>query len=354
MDNTSLYFVFFCLRLRSRTHPVERWFILQSRCLDVLMPNDDDNDAVVDFLVILITSGLDTGWTEKEVEVFRLALMKFGLGKWTDIVKAGCLPGKTVAQLNNQMQRMLGQQSTSEFTGLHIDPLHVFAENEKKPGRRKNGCLINMDGNMSQNQIRRKRAANEEKFGLDPAEIRSIVIPVLRHEDTSNVVNTLSMQHNASLRRARYDRLRQLQRQLASLTAALERVRAGESAEIPEDDPAATATTEEQRPEDDGGNVEMGTSATSTDDIPASTTKKKAAKPRAKTAKAAKPKAKARSKAKAPKTQEEKDLEFARLLQAEEDGGLDDAYGDAYDDDDFEWSTRSKRRRTTSRRRSRG
>jgi len=71
--------------------------------------------------------------------------MKYGLGKWTDIVNSRCLPGKTVAQLNNQMQRMIGQQSTSEFTGLHIDPSKVFEENQLKEGKRKNGSLINME-----------------------------------------------------------------------------------------------------------------------------------------------------------------------------------------------------------------
>ncbi|GBG33627.1 Hypothetical Protein FCC1311_098502 [Hondaea fermentalgiana] len=269
---------------------------------------------------------LSPGWTEKEVEVFRLALMKFGLGKWTDIVKAKCLPGKSVAQLNNQMQRMLGQQSTSEFTGLHIDPSRVFADNEKKHGRRKNGCLINMDGNMTQAQIKAKRAANEAKFGLDPVEIRNIVIPVLRHEDTSNVVNS-SLQHKASMRRARYERLRQLERQLASLTGALERVRAGESAEVPEE---STGADENAQPLQDA---------------------RKSARPAAKKkpksrAKKAKPRAKA-----TPKTQEERDLELARMLQAEEEGfgAYDDPYGDNGLDPDFE-VPRSKRRKTTKRR----
>ena len=53
------------------------------------------------------------GWTQEEVEVLRLALMKFGVGNWSAIIQSGSLPGKTVAQLNNQTQRMLGQQSTA-------------------------------------------------------------------------------------------------------------------------------------------------------------------------------------------------------------------------------------------------
>jgi hypothetical protein len=88
---------------------------------------------------------LSPGWTASEVEVFRVALMKFGFGKWSSIVAARCLPGKTVAQLNNQAQRMIGQQSTSEFTGLHFDPSAVFAVNSAKEGHRKNNCLINTE-----------------------------------------------------------------------------------------------------------------------------------------------------------------------------------------------------------------
>jgi len=51
------------------------------------------------------------GWTREEVEVLRVAIMKFGVGKWTDILSSNCLPGKTPAQLNLQTQRALGQQS---------------------------------------------------------------------------------------------------------------------------------------------------------------------------------------------------------------------------------------------------
>jgi len=76
------------------------------------------------------------GWSPEEVDSFRLALMKFGLGRWTRIVEAGILPGKTVGQMNNQMQRMIGQQSTNEFQGLHVDPQKVFEVNKLKEGVR--------------------------------------------------------------------------------------------------------------------------------------------------------------------------------------------------------------------------
>jgi hypothetical protein len=39
--------------------------------------------------------------------------MRFGIGQWKDIIESGCLPGKTNAQMNIQLQRMLGQQSVA-------------------------------------------------------------------------------------------------------------------------------------------------------------------------------------------------------------------------------------------------
>ena len=43
--------------------------------------------------------------------MLKLALMKFGVGQWKEIVESGCLPGKLIQQLNGQTQRLLGQQS---------------------------------------------------------------------------------------------------------------------------------------------------------------------------------------------------------------------------------------------------
>lgn len=101
------------------------------------------------------------------MEILQQALMYFGVGNWSRIVESGCLPGKTVAQLNNQTQRMLGQQSTAgpavrwlqqrwrwcrlsvwrpEFADLHIDVLRVGTENSKRTGPevvRKGGLIVN-------------------------------------------------------------------------------------------------------------------------------------------------------------------------------------------------------------------
>ena len=110
---------------------------------------------------------------------FRLCLMKFGLGRWTDIVASGALPGKTVGQLNNQMQRMIGQQSTKEFQGLHVDPQKVFAVNKEKDGlARKNGCIINTGENPTREKVKVKREENIARFGLSQEEIDAIAIPL--------------------------------------------------------------------------------------------------------------------------------------------------------------------------------
>jgi hypothetical protein len=60
-----------------------------------------------------LTNKMLLGWSQEEAEILRKAAMKFGIGAWSKIVDSGCLPGKTVAQMNLQLQRLLGQQSTA-------------------------------------------------------------------------------------------------------------------------------------------------------------------------------------------------------------------------------------------------
>jgi hypothetical protein len=53
---------------------------------------------------------LSPGWTKEEVEILKIALMKFGIGRWKKIKKYypvipylfsfGCLPSKSIAQMN--------------------------------------------------------------------------------------------------------------------------------------------------------------------------------------------------------------------------------------------------------------
>mmetsp|Transcript_1448 Transcript_1448/g.2113 ORF Transcript_1448/g.2113 Transcript_1448/m.2113 type:complete len:193 (+) Transcript_1448:121-699(+) len=164
---------------------------------------------------------LSPGWTDKEVEVFRCALMKFGMGSWTQIVESRCLPGKTVAQLNNQMQRMIGQQSTGEFMKCHIDPADIFAYNKKRRGKRKNGCLVNTGDNPTKEEVRRKRQENKEKYGLTKEQIAAIVIPALSLADSSNVVIKSNVSGAVSGRMQKYDKIKRLESQIQSLQSVL-------------------------------------------------------------------------------------------------------------------------------------
>ena len=54
---------------------------------------------------------LSPGWRRDEVSILRMAIMKFGVGRWKEIIDSGCLPGKTPSQLSLQCQRLIGQQS---------------------------------------------------------------------------------------------------------------------------------------------------------------------------------------------------------------------------------------------------
>ena len=76
---------------------------------------------------------LAPGWTQKEIEVFVAALKKYGVGSWTRITRERLLPGKTVAQMYNQAQRLVGQQSLAEFQGLCLHLERIFEANGELP-----------------------------------------------------------------------------------------------------------------------------------------------------------------------------------------------------------------------------
>ncbi|KAI8321589.1 hypothetical protein GQ54DRAFT_311663 [Martensiomyces pterosporus] len=123
---------------------------------------------------------LSPGWTQDEVQVLRKALMKLGVGNWMKIIESECLPGKTIAQMNLQTQRMLGQQSTAEFNGLHIDALEVGHLNSQKQGpeiKRKNNCIVNTGGKLSRDEVERRRVSHREKFEVAPEVWKAIVLP---------------------------------------------------------------------------------------------------------------------------------------------------------------------------------
>lgn len=96
--------------------------------------------------------------------------MKYGVGRWVQILDTGLLPGKLIQQLNGQTQRLIGQQSlagmasclmcfvqygaqpvfgidyfplSAAYTGLQVDIDRIRADNaERTDVERKSGLII--------------------------------------------------------------------------------------------------------------------------------------------------------------------------------------------------------------------
>lgn len=121
---------------------------------------------------------LSPGWSRAEVEVLKLALQKFGIGKWSRIIRSECLPGKSIGQIYLQTQRIMGQQSLGDFMGLHIDIQRVFIDNGKRQNvTRKNNCIINTGDNPNKLERQRKIRENGIKYGLPPGAVQCIRLP---------------------------------------------------------------------------------------------------------------------------------------------------------------------------------
>eukprot|EP00347_Sterkiella_histriomuscorum_P017240 403350146 len=120
---------------------------------------------------------LSPGWTPQEVDVLKIALMKFGIGKWTIIDKSGILPTKTIQQCYLQTQRILGQQSLAEFMGLHVDIDKIALDNRRKNGIRKMGFLVNQGGKLTPEEKAHYQEINRQKYGLSPEEVETIKLP---------------------------------------------------------------------------------------------------------------------------------------------------------------------------------
>lgn len=128
----------------------------------------------------LINATLAPGWRPDEVEVLKVALMKFGIGRWRKIMQSGCLPGKTPSQLSSQTQRLLGQQSLAEYLHLHLDVDKVSKHNQSKTGvKRKSNCIVNTGKNPNPEELERLQEFNREQFGIPTSKIRSLEIPAI-------------------------------------------------------------------------------------------------------------------------------------------------------------------------------
>ncbi|CDS09452.1 hypothetical protein LRAMOSA10812 [Lichtheimia ramosa] len=157
---------------------------------------------------------LSPGWSQEESETLRKALMKFGIGNWARIIESGCLPGKTNAQMNLQLQRLLGQQSTAEFAGLHIDPKVIGEKNSKIQGphiKRKNNCIVNTGGKLTREELRERMQRNKEMYELPEEEWSAIELPKV--EDPVLMLE------------AKREELRRLQKELAKVQGKIEQMR---------------------------------------------------------------------------------------------------------------------------------
>eukprot|EP00002_Diphylleia_rotans_P027993 TRINITY_DN5639_c0_g1_i3.p1 TRINITY_DN5639_c0_g1~~TRINITY_DN5639_c0_g1_i3.p1 ORF type:complete len:193 (-),score=38.48 TRINITY_DN5639_c0_g1_i3:99-677(-) len=122
------------------------------------------------------------GWSPEESQVLRLAIMKYGLGNWANLLSKNVIPGKTRGQLTLQTQRLCGQQSLGEFMGLHIDVQKIWERNQHLTDvKRKSGMIINEGNNPTKESRLQKIEYNREKYGLSQEEIDSVVIPTLSH-----------------------------------------------------------------------------------------------------------------------------------------------------------------------------
>jgi len=113
----------------------------------------------------------------------KLALQKFGIGKWKKIMNSKCLSGKSIAQIYMQTQRLLGQQPLGDFMGLHLNLEKVFQDNMKKIGvTRKNNFIINTSNNPTKEERKRQIEENSLKYGLSKEEVKAIKLPRWRTE----------------------------------------------------------------------------------------------------------------------------------------------------------------------------
>ncbi|CAO3587420.1 unnamed protein product [Absidia cylindrospora] len=88
--------------------------------------------------------------------------------------------------MNLQLQRLLGQQSTAEFAGLHIDPKVIGEQNSRIQGpeiRRKNNTIVNTGDKLSREELRERIAKNKEMYELPEAVWQAIELDYMTDED---------------------------------------------------------------------------------------------------------------------------------------------------------------------------
>jgi len=121
----------------------------------------------------LWNSVISPGFTQEEVDLLRLALIKYGCGMWQKIEHY--FPFKKCFQLNIQTQRMFGQQSLREFNGLHLDPKVVLQKNISRTNvTRKSGIIIS----KTSKEERLKSREEYKTLQVSEEEREKIQIPI--------------------------------------------------------------------------------------------------------------------------------------------------------------------------------
>ncbi len=103
-------------------------------------------------------------WTKAEEEMLRKLIKRYGVGKWSDIMKSNYLPGKTVAQLVSKVIRSIGQQQIKEFSGMKIDIRILRKLVMKREGTRINKLLINNGNRIGSEELMIRRKENERNL----------------------------------------------------------------------------------------------------------------------------------------------------------------------------------------------
>ena len=75
---------------------------------------------------------------------------------------------------------MLGQQSSAEFAGLHIDVMQIGELNRNKEGLRKCGVLIHTGAKLTRQEILDKIGINKQLYELPREEYEDIQIDDLQ------------------------------------------------------------------------------------------------------------------------------------------------------------------------------
>jgi len=121
----------------------------------------------------LWNSVISPGFTNEEVDLLRLALIKYGCGSWQKIEHH--FPFKKCFQLNIQTQRMFGQQSLREFNGLHLDPKLVLEKNVSRTNvTRKSGIIIS----KTSKEERLKSREEYKTLQVSEEDRKEIYIPI--------------------------------------------------------------------------------------------------------------------------------------------------------------------------------